>query len=685
MPDAPGAEAIEEEVEGEIQAEAAEAIAAEAGGDGEPDGSQMQPMFTGSHGVGARFAGRIGRHATAYGVASVSGMLAGLVSVAVFTRFLDQSEFGKMAVLSTVSTLVTLVATLGVMQGTMRRIYGTTGDDEAGDIDAPGAHAVAADPRLALSSGLALTVALGAVVFALAFALKGRIAGLFGGPGDEGLILLAAGAGAAGAVMRFSHNILRLQLRSGAYVVVTMIYAFGGIPVAIPLLEAGLGIEAILIGFIVANSLSAVICLLLLAADLRPAVSLREAKEIMVGGARYLPIVVSFQAVQMGDVLLVAAFGSFSQTGLYRVAQRIAMPVSYGTSVFQQSWGPLKRDMTHVAVDRVDEARTYAARLFTYYAVFVTVLILVVAVFADQLVRVASGDFGEAATLVPLTALGVAGHGWFVFSYRNARLPGQMYWMVGLSLASALVFVGLCVVLVPAMGAVGAPVAAIAAWGIATLVMLGANQLIGKPIPYEWRNLLLLGALTVLAWLVSKWVLPDTALGTVATMALLLGWAGALLGAGIVPAAEVRAVGRLVRDASGIDSRRQLRARIAALDGADAQLVDEIVRHKRPPGEVGERLGLSEEEAMARTVHVLRQAAGGGEAKNTDADLGALLLLPIPRAERDNGLMSMVTAGADPLDADLVKRAVAAAGSGRRRAGADRSASAQQLRDGDRA
>jgi O-antigen/teichoic acid export membrane protein len=634
MPDAPGAEAVEEEVEEEVQ----------------------------GHGVGARYAGRIGRHATAYGVAAISGVLSGLVSVAVFTRFLDQSEFGKMAVLATVSSVITLVATLGVMQGTMRRIYGTTGDDEMGEVDpAEQQQDVAADPRLALSTGLALTFVFGAVLFLLALALQGQVAELFGGPRDSTLILLAAGAGVSGAVMRFSRNILRLQLRSGAYVAVTLIYCFAGIPVAIPLLEAGLGIEAVLIGFIVANGLAAALCLLLLATDLRPAVSLHEAREILSGGARYLPIALAFQAVQLGDVLLVATFGGFSQTGLYRVAQRIAVPVSYGTSVFQQSWGSLRRDMTHLALDRLDEHRSYTARLFTYYAVFVTALILVVAVFAEQLVRVASGDFGEAAALVPLTALGVAGHGWFIFAFRNAQLPKQMFWMVGLSLAAAALFIGFCVLLVPVLGAVGAPLAAIASWGIATLVMLGANQLIGKAIPYEWRNLLLLGGLTLLAWLVSKWILPDTVAGSIATAALLLAWLGALLTTGIVPLAEVRALARLVRDASGVDSRRQLRGRIAALQGTDALLVDELVRRRRPPKEVAKHTGLSEEEVMARTVRVLRKAAGGGDAREIDAELGDALLRPGPRSERDLGLMALVTDGADPLDADLVMRAALAA------------------------
>jgi O-antigen/teichoic acid export membrane protein len=655
VPEAPGAGAAEE-LEAEL-----EATAGEADGSAEPEEPQLEPIFTGEHGLGTRLAGRIGRHATAYGVSSVSGMLAGLVSVAVFTRFLDQSEFGKMAVFSTISTIITMIATLGVMQGTMRRVYGATGDDEAGEVDVADPEALSHDPRLALTTGLALTLVFGLVLCLLAVALQGEVAELFGGPQDSTLILLAAGAGAAGGVMRFSRNILRLQLRSGAYVLVTMVYAFAGIPVAIPLLQGGLGVEAVLIGFIVANGLAAAISLLLLVADLRPAVSLREAGQILRGGVSYLPLVLSFQAIQMGDTLLVASLGSFSQTGVYRVAQRIAMPVSYGTSVFQQGWGPLKRDMTQVAVDNVDESRTYAAHLLTYYAVFVTGLVLAVAVFADQLVRLAAGEFGEAAALVPLTTLSVAGHGWFVFSYRNARLPRQMLWMIALSLIAGLMFIGLSVALIPSLGAVGAPIAAIASWGLVTMIMLGANQLIGEPIPYEYRNLLVLGAITVPVWLCAHWVLPDSTLGTIARLALLLAWAGAMLRTGIVPMAEVRAVARFARDASGVDSKRALRARLGGLEGTDAVLVDELVQRRRPPQEVSKRTGLGEQEAMARAVHALRRVAGGGASRETDAELGFLLLRPMSRSERDLGLMNMVTNGADPIDADLIKRAVGAA------------------------
>jgi O-antigen/teichoic acid export membrane protein len=639
----------------------AEAEAATEATVGEPAATS-----NGAHGPGTRFAGRIGRHAAAYGAGSFSTGVASLVSVAVFTRYLDPSEFGKMAVLTTVTMIVTLLTSLTILPGTMRRTYGTTGDIEVEAVDEDVAAVVSSDPGLVTSTGLALILTTGAAVLAVAFALNRDVAGLFGPRSDGSLILLAAGAGVAASVMRFGQYQLRMQLRSVAYLMVSLVFSVGSIAVAIPLLAAGIGIEAVLIGLIVAGGAAAALALVLLRHDLRPAVSLHEAWQIMRSGGAYLPVILSFQTLQLADTLFVAGFASFSQTGLYRVAQKVSMPVGFGTSIFQQSWGPLRHDMTQVAVDKLDESGEYSARLLTYYAVFVSALVLIVAVLAEQLVRLAPSSFGDAAALVPITTISVAGHGWFIFAYRTSRAGRKMHWLVGLSMVAAILFALGAVVLIPVLGAAGAPLAAAVAWGIVTMTMLMLGQR-NEPLPLEYGKLATLALLTLAAWGISHLLLPDTPLGVVGEVAMLLLWAVALFLTGLVPFEEVRSLLRYARDATGNESKRRLRARIAALDGVDAELVDQMVRRRRSPEAVAESTGMTADEVMARTIHALRSAAGGGEPTEADAKLGHLILVRRPHAEQHIGLMSMVhEEGADPIDADLVMRAAAAATSRRR-------------------
>lgn len=634
-----------------------------------PEPSAAEPSAA-EHGAGTRFAGRIGRHAVAYGAGSASQAIAALVSVAVFTRYLGPSEFGKMAVLTTISTIVTLLASLTILPGTMRRVYGSTGDGEIdADLDPEEvAKVVSADPGVVTTTGLAMILSTGTVVLLAVWALQGAVASLFGA-GDAGsLVLLAAAAGIASSLMRYGQYMLRMQLRSAAYSAVTFLYGAGAIAIAVPLLASGAGVEAVLIGLIVAGVLSGALGMFLIRHDLRPAVSPREAWKIMRGGAQFLPVILSFQTLQLADTLFVAGLSSLTQTGLYGVAKKIATPVSFGTGVFQQSWGPMRHDLTQAAVDKLDEDGEYTARLLTYYAVFVSALILTVSLLADQLVLLAGSGFGEAAALVPITTVAVAGHGWFIFAYRTARANPKIRWLIGLSMVAAAVFSGAAVMLIPVLGASGAPAAAIVGWGGATVAMMAVGQRI-EPLPLEYRKLATLGAATLGVWGVSHLLLPGGAAGLAGEFAALGVWIVLLFATGIVPFAELRAFAGYARHARRNDSKRRLRERIAALDGVDAELVDRLVRRREQPGQVAERVGLSEDEAMARAVHALRRCCNGdrGEPTESDAELGRLVLVRRPHAERQHGLQELVLAGADPLDADLIVRAAGAAGSRPRR------------------
>ena len=160
-------------------------------------------------------------------------------------------------------------------------------------------------------------------------------------------------------------------------------------------------------------------------------------------------------------------------------------------------------------------------------------------------------------------------------------------------------------------------------------------------------------------------LLPGGAIGLAGELAALLAWVGLLLATRVVPFAELRAFAGYARDARRNDSKRRLRERLAALDGVDAELVDRLVRRREKPDAVAEQIGLSEEEAMARAVHALRRCGNGdgGEPSESDAELGRLILVRRPHAERQHGLQALVLAGADPLDADLIVRAAGAAGS----------------------
>lgn len=632
-----------------------------------PESDTAPASATASHSAETRYAGRIGKHAAVYGSAAFMSIVSGLISIAVFTRFLDPTAFGKVAVFMTVASFVTVGVNLGSLQGTMRRVHGAAGDEDAGE-DEIDKDAQSSDPRMALTTGLVLTGVVGTLLFLIAFVLREDLSKLFfGTTADSGLFLLSVGAGVSAGVMRLARNMLRLQLRSVAYLVVSTVFALGSTAVAIPLLAHGVGISAILIGAIAGSAASAVLAIGLLRHDVRAAVSLNEAKEIMRSGVAYLPIILSFQILQLADTFLVAGFADLSSAGLYGVAKKVAQPVSYGTSVFQQAWGPMARDLTYTAVDRKDDDLAITARLATYYVVFVVGLILGISIFADQLVRLASPAYQSASLLIPVTALSIAGHGAFVFAYRISKLANRWYWINILSSTAAPIFVGIAAFLIVPFGAIGAPIAAVCAWAFATAAMVFINQSQAQEVPFERLRLVQICASAAVVWAVGYYLVPDSVLGLLVKAALFAGWAALIVALGVVPMAAIRSLLSFVRYSSDAESKRNLRARVASLGGRDATLVQAVVRDGMPVEDVAEHHGLPEDEVLALTVQALRTAATGGEPKPTDAALGRAILIPRASAEEHHLLIELTGEGADPIDTDLIIRTAAAARGRRRR------------------
>ena len=329
----------------------------------------------------------------------------------------------------------------------------------------------------------------------------------------------------------------------------------------------------------------------------------------------------------LADTLFVAGFASLSQTGLYGVARKIAMPVSLGIGVFQQSWGPMRHDLTQAAVDKLDEEGEYTARLLTYYAVFVSALVLTVSVLADQLVLLAGAGFGDAAALVPITTVAVAGHGWFIFAYRTARANPKIRWLILLSTCRRRSSSPrAAVMLIPVLGASGAPAAAIVAWGIATVAMLAIGQR-ERRLPLEYGKLARFGGADAdgLGRLPPA-AARDGAWGWSGELAVLLAWVGLLFATGLVPFAEVRALAGYARHATSNDSKRQP-AR------ADRRARRRRRRAGRPAGapQGASRAGRRAHRPLRRrgdVPHRPRPAprcnGDGGEPTESDAELGRL-------------------------------------------------------------
>src|SRR4051794_29769914 len=104
-----------------------------------------------------RLASRIGGHTLIYALSAGSTVVAGLVSVVAFTRYLEPTQFGELAVLYVSASFLTLLYNLASLQGTFSWVFGTAGDDDDAPDDATGPR-TAKDSRRALMTGFVVTL-----------------------------------------------------------------------------------------------------------------------------------------------------------------------------------------------------------------------------------------------------------------------------------------------------------------------------------------------------------------------------------------------------------------------------------------------------------------------------------------------------------------------------------------------
>jgi hypothetical protein len=301
----------------------------------------------------------------------------------------------------------------------------------------------------------------------------------------------------------------------------------------------------------------------------------------------------------------------------------------------------------------------------TYYLILTFGVVLSLALLADAFVRIAPSSYQDAAPLIPLTALAASGHGAYVLMYRTSEHPARRKLFVRLSLLMVVVFVGTALLLVPAIGAAGAPCAALAGWltgiaGFAVAASRGAHK-----VHYDLARIGGAAAAAAACFGLAQLLDPTVPVLIRALLCEAL-YAAALLSLGIFPVRAVRAFFRQLRyrarNEQGHSARPgELRRRSGALDPLDRTVLQLLARKDGKAEDVAHRTGLQVDEVHERLVGALRTVGGsGGDADpSRDAEIGAALLARGAIGDREAAVRDLWESGVDPVDIDALARCLA--------------------------
>ncbi|MDX6663012.1 MAG: hypothetical protein QOG09_1114 [Solirubrobacterales bacterium] len=597
------------------------------------------------------FGVRLARHLGVYVIGSFLVLIISFVNVIVLTRLLPRAEFGALSLLIFWSSLLMLLFNLGSMQGTLRSVFGSTGDDDVED------DAEEIDPeqvKETMGTGLVLTSFIGLAGIAAILPFSSTISGwVIGDPSHGDWIVLAAVTGAFGALLRLSSNVLRFERRPGAFVFSNAIRPLLILGPVIVLLETDHGVGGAILGTAIGTGLALLVVLAMTRKTYTIAFSAETGRKILRKGAGIVPIVISLWIVQNVDMFVLSRYVPHSDIAPYRVAAQFGLAVTYSTHAFFRAWQPLRRTTSFAAVAERHGQDALRGAMVTYFALLCLTMMVGLTVAADTFALVAPPSYSNLLpVLIPLVAAGFFTHGALVLIYRASEFPRKRHYYAGASMLSAAAFFAGALILVPKWHTVGAALAVILGFVVGAATMFFLSQRAKKPIPFQYRNLAGAFALAALCTVGGRMLdLPGGLLQFfVATAAALL-FVALCIATGVVPRGHQAPLGAVIRSLARLRAGHiEPEQALAQLDPGDREILRLAVVHRLTPAQIAEQLGRPLAEVHAQLVAALRRLASEQGQTEHDSRIGHYLFYRESIAQQDALRDKLWSAGAQPSD-----------------------------------
>lgn len=489
---------------------------------------------------------RLASTGAAYTAASVISKLLAVALLPLYTRFLTPADYGAAEVMFAAVVAISIVIRLGVVEALLRFYYRT--DEHPGRV---------------VSTSFASLFWAATVSALLLMPFAGTISELLLGTADAELARVAI----AGLwVLTFSEYLLtlfRLDERARAFFVVTMLSVALTIPVTIVLVAVlDLGAVGLLLGSYGTGAAIVLGLIFYHRARLSLFVDLPLFRRMLRFGLPTMPAELSLYSLSFIDRIIIARSLGLAEAGLYALAVKVSQAVNVLVRGFQLAFPPLAYSITDD-----DEARRAYSIVVTWFVVIMAGVVTSIWLTAPWIVRIfAAPEFYDAQEAVGPVAAGTALYALYMVLLVVLGRTGRTEFNFPATLAGVGVNIGLNLLLVPALGIVGAGLSLIASYAIVLALMYVFTQRL-FPVPYEWVRLLKVTGSAAAMIAIGLIFVSDEGLGALALRLVLIAAVPlAMVATGFFSQAEWQYVKLLARP-------RELAARIRAarLEEAEAE------------------------------------------------------------------------------------------------------------------
>ncbi|MCX6557103.1 MAG: polysaccharide biosynthesis C-terminal domain-containing protein [Candidatus Aminicenantes bacterium] len=307
------------------------------------------------------------------------------------------------------------------------------------------------------------------------------------------------------------------------------------------------GIEAIF----AANLAASAVTLLLVAPEIVKRLRIRidgvELKRMLRFGLPYLPASLAATMVQVIDRPVVLAMTNADTLGLYQTGYKLGIFMMLVVSMFQYAWQPFFLNNA-----REKNAREIFAKVMTLFVLTASLLWIVISLSIENLARLRIGPgstliekhFLPGLVVVPIILLAYLFNGIYVNLQAGLYIEEKTKYFPYITGAGAVVNVAANLLLIPALGIVGAALATLASY----LVMAAGIFYFAQkfyPIPYEYGKIFKILAAIFISGAIYYYLYYHGGLSVLIKLAMLGAFGAALIALQIVKKDELRRLGKM--------------------------------------------------------------------------------------------------------------------------------------------
>lgn len=587
----------------------------------------------------------------------------GVLSIAVTTRFLSPTEYGQLAILFAVASVVTMFCGIGFQQGAMIAVYGIADDGDDGGADAlemadgesiSEGQIVASsyERKRLLGSGIiivfATTTALCLLVAAIGVAVSIAI---LGRDWIVPVLWMAASAW-TGGLWRMMHQVPRMERKAVRWAWLQWVRPGLVVAGTLVALSLGFGISGVLAATAIGTLLATVAAYFASRVSFTYGFRREDLATTWRAGRAWVPLIFAVAIQTNVSILLLGLIAAPASVGLFQVASRIGQLPIFFADGFVTAWPALERSPVSLAAKAAKGVREYSASVFTLLALTTLALLVLVCLSANALIQIAAPAYQPAASLIPIVAANGVAYVCFRGVFRATGFARRRYWYTLLHLVWIVPYAIMVALLVPVDASYGVAIAQVTAGATVAALFVQLDRHSDRPTPFEWKRL----GIAFLAAGVCVAAIQLLPIGGVARLFL------SALALAAFPALLVlsRALGRedLGTIAAVIGSvlpqrrtRAAARNRLGYLPRQERDAVMLIANQHQSPAVAARQLEVSETVALARMVRGLRSMVGDeSPATPYDHMIGRYVLHDGSTIEKDVMATHLRSVGIDPLE-----------------------------------